>query len=351
MDVPLIVDEQDPKWELLGQILKIFASRRVKQELARQGLTPIPKAALMLRVTLVAMFFSLDLAYVVDELQHRKALRNFAKVPEAPTRQQVSSFLGRFTPPQFMTLVLGVLNQICSPRPRGRSTFLVDSTEIRVDINWFRKTWPKPALADRDFQWGYSASKGYYLGYKLSLVVMYPSLQPVSFLLHPGSPADVELWEKILQEGKRRRIIRNGDLVLADKGYFKYLHYQAGVTQYKIVPGIFPRKNTPPEKILDQLIYPLTSYRQGRSARDRALYPRLKAALRHVLEHWKEYRPIRSRIEDFFKAGKEAFGWGVVHRYTQRSVAKHLAVGVLLMGLVVHFGFREKKALQQLAEW
>jgi hypothetical protein len=221
MDVPLIVDEQDPKWQLLGQILKIFASRRVKQQLARQGLTPVPKAALMLRITLIAMFFSLKLAYVVGELQDREGLRNFAQVPVVPTNQQVASFLGKFIPQQFVELVLGVLNQLCPPRPRGRGTFLVDSTEIQVDINWFRKTWPKSALVNRDFQWGYTPSKGYYLGYKLSLVLRYPSLQPVSFLLHPGAPADVELWDRLVQELKRRRIIRKGDLVVADKGDFK----------------------------------------------------------------------------------------------------------------------------------
>jgi len=148
MDVPLIVDERDPKWSLLGQILKIFASRRVKQQLARQGLTPVPRAALLLRITLIAMFFSVKLAYVLDELQDRKSLRKFAKVPVVPTRKQVSSFLGKFSPSQFVALMLGILNQICPPRPRGRGTFLVDSTEIQVDLNWFRKSWPKSALAD-----------------------------------------------------------------------------------------------------------------------------------------------------------------------------------------------------------
>ena len=171
------------------------------------------------------------------------------------------------------------------------------------------------------------------------------------FLLHPGAPADVQLWDPLVQELKRRRIVRNGDLLIADKGYFKYLHYQNGITRYKIVPGIFPRRNTPPEKILAQLSYPLSSYGQRRGSRDRALYRRLKAELRQFLAHWENYRPIRSRIEDFIKAGKGAFGWGVVHRYTHRSTAKHLALGVLLTGLVVHFGFREKQALQQLSEW
>ncbi|MFQ6124155.1 MAG: hypothetical protein ACE5R6_06040 [Candidatus Heimdallarchaeota archaeon] len=81
MDVPLIVDEQDPKWKLLGQILKIFVSRRVKQPRARQGLTPVPKAALMLRAVLVAMFFSLELAYVLDELELKQV-----KSPHEPIK-------------------------------------------------------------------------------------------------------------------------------------------------------------------------------------------------------------------------------------------------------------------------
>lgn len=336
---------------LLGQILKIFGARRTKQELARQGLTPVPKAALMLRLSLIAMFFSLELSYVVEELHHRVSLRQFAKIVAVPTSQQVASFLGRFTVTQFVAMMLGVLNRVCPTRSRGRATLIIDSTEIRVDLNWFRKKIPKAALVDRDFQWGFSPSKGYYLGYKLSLIVMYPSLQPMCFLLHPGSPADVHLYDEILQELRRRRLARNGDMVVCDKGYFSYLNYMKGITRYKVVPGIFPRVNTPPPKILGQLSYPLTSYGEGRGTGERALYRRLKSALRNFLAHWKHYKRIRSRIEDFIKAGKGAFGWGVVHRYTHRSTAKHLAVGVLLTGLVVHFGFREKGALQRFSEW
>ena len=66
MEVPLIVDERDPKWSLLGQVLKIFDSRPVKQQLARQGMKPVPKAALMLRVILIAMFFSLNISYLMS---------------------------------------------------------------------------------------------------------------------------------------------------------------------------------------------------------------------------------------------------------------------------------------------
>jgi len=353
MKIPLIVDETDPKWILLGQILKRFDSRPVKQQLARQRITPVPRAALMLRVVLLAMFFAQEISYVLDELTKRPPLRKLARVAEVPTPRQLYSFLGSelFTPDQFLQMVLGILNTFCTPRQRGRSTIIVDSTEIRVDINWFRKKYTKRALEPRDFKWGYSASKGHYIGYKLTLVLAYPSLKPLCFLLHPGSPSDAKLYDVILEELRRRRLARNGDLVVFDKGYFSYANYVKGVARYKIVPGIFPKINTPREKILGQLAYPLASYGSRGSARRRELYRRLKSKLRSFLERWKRYKGIRSRIEDFIKVGKEAFGWGLTHRYTERSAAKYVAVGVLLTGLVISMGFRDKKALQRLSEW
>ena len=144
---------------------------------------------------------------------------------------------------------------------------------------------------------------------------------------------------------------RNGDLVVFDKGYFSYANYGNGVARYKIIPGIFPKINTPREKILSQSAYPLASYGRRGSAQRRALYRHLKSGLRRFLEKWKRYKGIRSRIEEFIKVGKEAFGWGLTHRFTERSAAKYVTVGVLLTGLVISRGFREKKAMQQLSEW
>ena len=351
MKIPLIVDETDPKWILLGQILKVFDSRPVKQQLARQGMKPVPRAALMLRIVLVSMFFTQELSYVLGELTNRRILRSFARVAAVPTPPQLYSFLGRFTASQFLEVVLGILTTFCTPRQRGRSTILVDSTEIRVDLNWFRKKYTKRALKAREFKWGFSPSKGHYIGYKLSLIVAYPSMKPLCFLLHPGSPSDAKLYDVIVGELRRRRLARNGDLVVFDKGYFSYENYMKGIARYKIVPGIFPKINTPREKILSQLAYPLTSYGRGGDARRRALYRRLKSELRRYLERWEQYKPIRSRIEDFIKLGKAAFGWGLTHRYTQRAAAKYLAVGVLLTGLVISLGFRDKKAIQRLSEW
>jgi len=152
LKIPLIVDETDPKWILLGQILKVFDSRPVKQQLARQGMTPVPRAALILRIVLVAIFFAQELSYVLGELTNRHTLRSFVRVAAVPTPPQLYSFLGRFTASQFLEVVLGILTTFCTPRQRRRSTILVDSTEIRVDLNWFRKKYPKRALTAREFQ-------------------------------------------------------------------------------------------------------------------------------------------------------------------------------------------------------
>ena len=63
-------------------------------------------------------------------------LRRFAKlVPEA---KDIYRFLARFDEKQFIGLVLGVLGSICVKRGRNR-VLIVDSTDVSLDLNWFRK--------------------------------------------------------------------------------------------------------------------------------------------------------------------------------------------------------------------
>ena len=64
-DTSLIIDEKDSKWVLLGKIISAVSSRRVKQEMAKQGVGLVNMAGVMLRIVLIAMFFSVDISYVV----------------------------------------------------------------------------------------------------------------------------------------------------------------------------------------------------------------------------------------------------------------------------------------------
>jgi len=349
---PLIVDRRDPKWLLLEQILTITTSRRTKQELAKHGITPVTKAGTVLRTVLIAMFFFVEVAYVVEELRKRSGLRTFAHIAEVPSADEVYRFLSRFDEDRFVSLVSGVLNSLCTRTCRRKpGTILVDSTAITLDLNWFRRTFTKVQLMARDFDWGYSPVHGHYIGYKLTMAVDYPSLQPLAILLHRGSPHDSPLFEEILKELKRRRITRPGDLVICDKGYYSYQNYVDGIIDFRIVPLIFSKKNFNEKKLLNRLSFPLSVF--GRSdTRERVrLFKRLVRKLIDGLAHQDSYQAIRSLIEDVFKLAKDAFSLKKFHRYTTRSVKKAVCLNVLLVGLVVSLGFRSKKQLQRLAEW
>lgn len=71
----------------------------------------------------------------------------------------------------------------------------------------------------------------------------YDSMNPVAILIHSGAPNDARLFDEILENLQKRRIIRKGDILIFNKGYYSYKNYQLGISKYKIVPFIFPREN------------------------------------------------------------------------------------------------------------
>ena len=69
-----------------------------------------------------------------------------------------------------------------------------------------------------------------------------------------------------------------------------------------------------------------------------------------ILTNWKDLKPDRGIIEDFFKVAKEAFGLDKFHGYTEKSMVKNILLGLLLTTIVVQHGFKTKTQLQQLSE-
>jgi len=185
-------------------------------------------------------------------------------IHEVPSADSVYRTLSRFDDSQFLSLVTAILNSNCKWRRRhGLHTFLVDATAITLDLNWFKKTYSKERLERKEYKWGYSPTHGHYIGYKLTLALDSRTLHPVCFLLHPGSPHDSVLYEEIMQELKRRRIVRIGDTVVFDKGYYSYDNYVQGIFDFNIVPLIFSKRNFSVSKLMKKLIYPLWIF--GRS--------------------------------------------------------------------------------------
>ncbi len=349
---PMIVERKDPKWFLLEQVLAVVTTRRAQQEFAKYEITPINSAAEAVKIAIVAMFFSVDYAFVVQELKERKKLRRFMGIHAVPSVETVYSILSKIDEYQFISLITGILNSCCKwKRRRGMNTFLVDATAITLDLNWFKRSYSKAKLEKREFKWGYSPTHGHYIGYKLTLALDSRSLQPVCFLLHPGSPHGSVLYDEIMTELKRRRITRIVDIVVFDKGYYSYDNYVRGILEFNVVPLIFSKKKFSVSKLLKRLNYPLWIF--GRSD-TKQLMIRFSSLARRLFTHLRDERPFlekRSLIEDVCKAAKNAFGLRKIHKYTTRSVIKTVCLNVLLLGLVISLGFDKKIDLQRLSEW
>ena len=150
---------------------------------------------------------------------------------------------------------------------------------------------------------------------------------------------------------QKRRIIRKEDTIICDKGYYSYKNYQLGISKYKIVPFIFPKDNFNKTKLNDQLSYPSQIFKKiNKILAQKQFYNSLKIKLFKKLENWKKFKPIRVKIEDFFKLLKQELNLREIHKYTPKYVTKTVYLNVFLGALIISQGFYSKTAIQQLSE-
>lgn len=167
-------------------------------------------------------------------------------------------------------------------------------------------------------------------------------------LIHEGSKHDSELFPEIMEKLRKRRIIRNKDIIIADKGYISFNNYRDGILKYKIVPLIFPKENMKINKILSQFNYPLEFFKVKNKKED--IYKELVSKFKKLITKWKKFKKIRGKIEDFFKLTKKGLKNNKFHKYTKESIAKTSYLLVLLTGLIIKQGYNESESIQKLSE-
>ncbi len=57
MEASLIPDPRNFKWKLLSNVLKIFDNHRIRKELSKSGITPVDRASLILKDSIIVYMY------------------------------------------------------------------------------------------------------------------------------------------------------------------------------------------------------------------------------------------------------------------------------------------------------
>ena len=346
--MPLVHDIKNPKCKLLDVIFIDIDCRETRQELSRNGIKPVNKALDAIKVRFIALFYGIDIKYVVNELNNSVELRKAFGFKSTLNYLELSEVFSRFNELQVLEFVLKRLNKEFKKNIRGNRKIIIDSTDIRFNINLDKKFYDDRILEENGYEFGYSSSKGKYIGGKLTIAMDYDTCQPLTMIFHPGAVHDSKIYLEILADLKRRRILKKGDLILADKGYYSFDNYRIGLMKYKIVPLIRPKKNTRKDRILSQFNYPLELF--GTKNPLKKLYKQLVTKFNNLYDKWDDLKSIRSKIEYFNKFFKNGVGYEQIPSYTYKSAVKTTYLSVLLAALIASKLKPDNKQLQQLAE-
>ncbi|AKB50683.1 hypothetical protein MSBRW_1430 [Methanosarcina barkeri str. Wiesmoor] len=348
---PLIPLNEDFKWQLLSEILNVFDLRFCKQTLTRRDIVPLHRSVPTIKIVLLSMFFSCEISYSIKELKEREILRNFLKISLVPTEKEVYGILSKYEPQEFTAFVFEILNDLCPKGKNGSRDIIIDSTDINLNLNWHAKKITKESLKNKEYKWGHSTHRGFFIGMKLTLALDSQTLKPLAFLINEANVAEPKIYPEILKELKRKRIIKAGDVIYADRGYYSCENYVISVRNFKVVPLIFPRKNCNFKKLFNMFRYPLKIFDLRRNTeKEIKFYKEIIAKFKELISKWKELRSVRSIIEDVFKIAKKAYSMENLHRYTRSSVQKYCSLAVLLVGVTVNYGINERKELQAFSE-
>ena len=229
MNHRLNLDIKDPNYTLLKEIFKIMDSRKSSQILASCGFKNLNKQITTFKIIFISMFFGLDIPFILSELESKEKLRKYFKISKVWSADQVYKTLSLQDPEKLMKALNRILNSRNRVKRRGKKTFVVDATPVDLDFNFNRNKKTKEYLKTLNLKWSYSSSKGFYIGFKATVIIDYDNMNPVSILIHSGAPNDAKLFDEIMENLQKRRIIRKGDIIIFDKGYYSYKNYQKGI--------------------------------------------------------------------------------------------------------------------------
>ena len=165
-------------------------------------------------------------------IRDRYELRKFLRIEEEIKLKSVYSFMAEFESEQFIKFVFSILN-VNSKRRRNKTSLLIlDWTDIRLDLNPFKRR----DLKDKPYKWGYSTkglfNKGILSWMKMMILIDYRTLTPLFFYVYSANVHESRIYPLILELLKRRKLIRFGDAIIMDR-FYAYRNYLTGKRSFQ----------------------------------------------------------------------------------------------------------------------
>ena len=170
MQPRLNYDKHDPKFILLGKVFKFIENEKIKDIFNRYGVKNRNNFLIYLKIFFIHIFFNYNISDVVNELNRSYKLRKFAGILEVPSESQVYEYLSRYDLETYCNIVNSILKKFFKPHKRRKNTYITDATPVECDINILRKYISPKHLKKLRLKFGYSNSKGYFVGYKVTMI-------------------------------------------------------------------------------------------------------------------------------------------------------------------------------------
>jgi hypothetical protein len=349
MIIPLIPDEKNPIWILFGKVVKVIDSRTFQQELSKNGLNYVKNHQTMLKILLISIYFKLNVSDVYNQLINEPKLFKFLNIKDLQELNQIRKLYSRYEDSKYLELSLKALNKLEFQKIKKIETIILDSTSITLDLKFNGKLLSKQKLLTKDYKRCYSTNEGHYAGFKMTLAIDHRTCKPLAILMHQGCPNDTKVFDDMLFELQRRRILKKGQLIIADKGFYSLENYLIGINKYKIVPFLFPKKKPSLITLIERIQNPLEYFTDEEHRA--GIYEYLRQKLFNLLPKWEDFRRVRWKIEKVFDFLKNELKLKNIHAYTKRSVYKHVYLNVLLMGILISKGYKEIKEINNLVDF
>ena len=184
-------DSNDPKYTLLSKIFKIIDSKKFRDTCSRKGITNRQMMIDSLKILFISMYFDYTVSNVINELNRSKKLRKFAGFSnEIPTAGQIYEYLSRYSAEQYCKIVNSTLMRFNKQNRGTYNRFIADATPSACNFNNDKHFIPKEHLEKLNLKWGFSTTKGHFIGFKVTVVLNEKTRAPVSILIHSGAPND-----------------------------------------------------------------------------------------------------------------------------------------------------------------